>query len=241
MIWTGCTRKEPTTIIGNDPSSSTALQPIAQYYLGEKITEPSSIVFFEQRNTLLVVSDSHPEVYEIDFRGKLLSTIATAGSDLEGIALSRTNDTIYVAEERNKRIVSYRSNGTQLSSFSADVATLPNNALEGVAVRKNGNIFVLNEKSPGMLLEFTPAGSEIRRINLSFALDFSDVFYDESGEYLWFVSDESKKVIKTDMNCQPLAQWSIPFTKGEGITIVRDTVYIVNDADATMYLFHKPK
>jgi uncharacterized protein YjiK len=241
VIAFGCHRNEPVTVSDKTPTGTTALQPIAQYYLGEKIMEPSGVVYHEQHNSLLVVSDSHPEVYEIDFQGKLIRTIATNGTDLEGIALSRSGDTIYVAEERSRRIVSYRSTGSMISTFSADVATLPNNGLEGVAVRNNGNIFVLNEKSPGMLMEFNAHGSEIRRMALSFALDYSDIFYDGSGEHLWFVSDESQKVFKTDMNGVMQSQWTIPFSKGEGITIVRDTMYIVNDADATMYLFHKPQ
>lgn len=236
-----CGRSAPDSPVEIIPPASTSLSLIASYDLGAFAAEPSAIVYSAKKNSFLVVSDSHPMIYEIDSRGTLLSTVSVASTDLEGISISQTNDTVYIAEEKNRMITSYRSNGTKLSSFSVDVATIPNNALEGVAVGKNGNLFVLNEKLPGLLLEYTPAGTELRRIPLSFASDYSDLTYDAGEDRLWFISDESMKVIKTDMNAAPLAQWSVPFTKGEGISIVRDTVYIVNDADAKLYVFRKPK
>jgi len=236
-----CGRSAPDSPVEIIPPASTSLSLIASYDLGAFAAEPSAIVYSAKKNSFLVVSDSHPMIYEIDSRGTLLSTVSVASTDLEGISISQTNDTVYIAEEKNRMITSYRSNGTKLSSFTVDVATIPNNALEGVAVGKNGNLFVLNEKLPGLLLEYTPAGTELRRIPLSFASDYSDLTYDAGEDRLWFISDESMKVIKTDMNAAPVAQWSLPFTKGEGISIVRDTVYIVNDADAKLYVFRKPK
>jgi uncharacterized protein YjiK len=189
----------------------------------------------------LVVSDSHPDVAELTLQGTLIRKITTTSTDLEGIGLSATGDTIYIAEERNRRIVLYTSTGTRLSSFSADVATLANNGLEGVSVRENGNLFVLNEKEPGMLLEVTPAGTELRRVPLSLALDYSDIMFDRSEPCLWIISDESRKVMRTDLNGTLQKQWNVPFSKGEGIVIVRDTMYIVNDADAKLYVFLKPQ
>lgn len=236
-----CGRTAPANPVEVLPPAATSLSLITSYGLGAFAAEPSAIVYSSKKNTFMVVSDSHPMVYEIDLHGNLLNSLPVTSTDLEGIALSLSNDTIYIAEEKNRLITSYAAAGTKLSSFSADVATIPNNALEGVTVGKNGNLFVLNEKLPGMLLEYTPAGTEIRRISLTFASDYSDLFYDAGEDCLWFISDESMKVVKTDMNASPLAQWSLPFTKGEGISIVRDTVYIVNDADATMYVFRKPK
>jgi uncharacterized protein YjiK len=241
IIVSGCNRHEPVSSITQTPSGMSAIQPIASYYIGTHVAEPSGIVYNAKSNSLMVVSDSHPELYEIDFQGKLLRTITTVSTDLEGLALSKTADTIYIVEEKNRKVVSYRTNGTKISSFSADVATLPNNALEGITVGKNGNLFVLNEKSPGMILEYQPNGTEINRVTLSHALDYSDIFFDDSADCLWVISDESKKIMKINRNGELISQWLIPFFKGEGISIVRDTMYIVNDEDAKLYIFNKPK
>jgi uncharacterized protein YjiK len=235
-----CGRSAPESPVAVIPPVSTSLSLITSYELGAFASEPSAIVYSAKNNSFMIVSDSHPMIYETDLRGNLLHTVSVTSTDLEGISVSATNDTIYITEEKNRLVVSYNLQGKKLSAFSADVASVPNNALEGVTVGRNGHLFVLNEKLPGMLLEYTPSGTEIRRIALSFATDYSDLFYDAGEDCLWFISDESMKVVKTDMNAAPLAQWSVPFTKGEGISIVRDTVYIVNDADAKLYVFRKP-
>ncbi len=237
----GCGRDEPGSDPTNPPTETETLQPIAQYSLAGTIAEPSGIVYHARNNSFLVVSDSHPELYEIGFDGRLIRTIPTAGADLEGISLSASCDTIYVVEEKNRQVVLYRADGTWLSSFTVDVATLANNALEGVTTGPGGNLFVLNEKAPGMLLEYTPGGKEVRRIPLSLAADYSDITFRKADNSLWIISDESRKIMQTDLYGRLLREWSLPFGKGEGIAIVRDTMYIVNDADARLYLFPAPK
>jgi uncharacterized protein YjiK len=243
ILWlflSSCSRPEPESGIPTVPGV-TQLRPIASYSIAAHAAEPSGVVYNPKNNSLLVVSDSHPEVYEFDLRGNFLRSITTVSTDLEGISLSVTGDSLYIAEERNRKIVTYLMNGAKLSSFSADVATLTNNALEGVTVGPGGHLFVLNEKEPGMLLEYLPNGTEVRRTSLTFASDFSDLFYDTAAGCLWIISDESMSVTRTDLTGTPLARWSIPFSKGEGISIVRDTMYIVNDTDAKMYVFVKPQ
>lgn len=236
-----CNRGEPESDGTAPPDGTTTLQPFAQYDLGATIREPSGIAWHAKNNSLLVVSDTRTDVYEIRFNGTLIRTIPVQGTDLEGVALSASCDTIFVVEERARQVVCCAAGGTRLSTFPADVATLDNVALEGVTVGPAGTLYVLNEKSPGMLLEYTTAGTELRRIPLAFADDYSDITYDAATNCLWIISDESKKLVKTDRNGSVLAQWLLPFTKGEGIAIVGDTVYIVNDADATLYLFRKPR
>jgi uncharacterized protein YjiK len=236
----GCERNAPAQDTPTGPTGATTLQPIAEYYLGSKILEPSGIAYNSKNNSFFVVSDAQPEVFEINSKGILLNTIATSGSDLEGIALTKNCDTIYVVEEKNRLVTSYLTSGIKISSFSVDVATVSNNALEGITIDRNGFLYVLNEKLPGMLLEYRNT-TEIKRMSLALALDYSDIYYDEKEDCFWIISDESEKVMKTDKNGSLLSQWSIPFSKGEGITIVRDTMYIVNDTDAKLYIFNKPK
>lgn len=236
-----CSRTEPNADITDPPGGSATLQPIAQYDIRAHAAEPSGVVYDPRHNSLLVVSDSHPDIAELTLRGALIRKITTTSEDLEGIGLSTTGDTIYIAEERSRRIVLYTPSGARLSSFSADVATLANNGLEGVTLGPSGHLFVLNEKSPGMIMEMTPAGSEIRRLTLNLASDYSDLMYEASTNCLWIISDETRKIMRTDLNGALLQQWDVTFDKGEGIVIVRDTMYVVNDTDAHLYLFHKPQ
>jgi uncharacterized protein YjiK len=223
------------------PPTTQSLSLIASHPLGAFAAEPSAIAYAPRSNSFFIVSDSHPMIYEIDLSGNLLRSISIGSSDLEGIAVSNSGDTIFVAEEKSRTIALYDLTGKKLSSFPVDVATVPNNALEGVTAGRGSRLFVLNEKLPGMMIECTPSGTELRRTPLSFAADYSDIYCDTSAGSLWFISDESMKVVKTTMDAVPVSQWSVPFTKGEGISIVRDTVYIVNDADARLYVFRKPK
>jgi len=235
-----CNRSEPGGLI-DVPAGVTTLQPFASHFIGSFCAEPSGLVYNPRNNTLFVVSDSHSEIYEMSLDGKLQKTITTTSTDLEGVGLSITGDTLYIAEERNRKITLYNLTGVKLSSFSADVATLANNGLEGVSAGKGGNIYVLNEKMPGMLLEYLPNGIEVRRVELALASDYSDIMYSPSEDCLWIISDESRKVMKTDLNGALIKQWALTFEKGEGIAIVRDTMYVVNDADAKLYLFIAPK
>jgi uncharacterized protein YjiK len=235
----GCGREEPMRNTTTNPPGVITLQPITVIDLSANIPEPSGIFFNAKNNSLMVVSDARPEIFEIDFSGNVLKTILTSGSDLEGITLNKTCDTIYVVEETRQLVTSYLTNGTKISSFPVNVATNPKNALEGITLDKNRNLFVLNEKTPRLIIEYNKT-TEVSRKEITNATDISDICYDETSDCFWIVSDESQKVIKTARDGSVLSEWLIPFTKGEGITFVNDKMYIVNDADAKMYIFQKP-
>ncbi|HPR87657.1 MAG TPA: SdiA-regulated domain-containing protein, partial [bacterium] len=207
--------------------------------LAPAITEPSGIVYDPARNTFLVVSDSRPEVFEISAAGAVQHTITTTGIDLEGIALSAGGDSLFLAEERNQVVDTYSRAGTRLSALPVQVATLSNNALEGVTVTPDGHLWVINEKNPRLLLEF--AGTrEVSRREITLVDDLSDICYDRSDASFWIVSDESRKVIKLSTKGALLGEWELPFDKGEGIAFAGGKMYIVNDQDAKLYIFSKP-
>lgn len=232
-----CSRSTPTS---NSPAPVLeTLRPIAIVDLYPEIIEPSGIAFDAKNNSLWVVSDAKADLFEIDFDGNILKTIPTSSSDLEGIALSPDCDTIYVVEERNQRVTCYSVKGNSIRSFPVQVATLANNALEGIAVDLQHHLFVLNEKNPRLLLEFV-GSTEVKRTELLAVQDLSDLCYDESADCLWLVSDESRQVLQMAKDGRLLAQWQIPFAAGEGITFAHGKMYLVCDADAKMYVFQKP-
>lgn len=232
----GCSRENPETI--TNPPVIQKIYPVNTYTL--TIPEPSGIAYNYKNNTLMVVSDGYPDIYEINFSGITINTIVASGSDMEGISLSQNCDTIYVVEEKKKLVTSFNLNGNKLYSFAVTVATSDNSALEGITINKTTNtLFVINEKDPRMVLGYNNL-TEIWRKTIDYTSDISDIYYEDSGNCFWVISDESAKIMKLSFDGALLNQWEIPFTKGEGITIVNDKIYVVNDLDGKLYVFQKP-
>lgn len=240
FVLAGCTRRQPDdNPTGPDGPGNGTLEPLQVIDLLPDIPEPSGLAYHPIRHSLMVVSDSRPDIFEIDFDGQLITTIPAAGSDLEGIAVSKTGDTLYVVEERNHLVASYTTAGTRLGSFLVDVATLDNSSLEGVAVDSQGHLWVLNEKEPRLLLEFAGA-QELGRREITFVSDLSDICADNSDDTLWIISDESLKIIHISRSGALLAEWTLPFSKGEGIAFANGRMYIVNDETSRLYVFSIP-
>ena len=235
LVALNCSRQEagPESVVSTDPP----LHQVAVYALA--VPEPSGLAYNSKNNSLMTVSDQNSTVYEMDFTGRILKSMVIPSTDMEGIALSANCDTMYIAEETNELIAKYLVSGTKLSSFPASVATVVKHGPEGVTVDKNNHVFVLNEKLPMMILEYNQ-GREVWRREINYTTDCSDLFYEYSTDCFWIISDESQKVIKLTRSGELLGSWSIPFTKGEGLTIVQDKIYIVNDGENKLYVFDKP-
>jgi len=229
----GCKRNE-TDAKAPDPS---ALEPIAAY--ATSIPEPSGLAYNAAHGTLLSVSDETSTVYEIDLEGNVLTTVVLEDRDLEGIAVTRNGDTIIVVSESAQSVRTHMATGALLGSISVPVSTEPSHSLEGVTIDNHGHLFVINEKKPRLLMEFAD-GAEVFRTEPRYTDDMSDICYDAAGDCLWAVSDESARVIKLSKRGELLAEYTIPFTKGEGITVHEETIYIISDADGRLYRFRKP-
>jgi uncharacterized protein YjiK len=235
-LFFACTRNEPVSSASD--TSVTALTLVAQY--STTVSEPSGLYFNSKTNSLWTVSDGNSTVYEIDFQGKVLKSLAISSSDLEGITFSANCDTFYVAEETNQLITKYLTNGTKLSSFPVNVATMISHGPEGLTLNTtNNHIFIINEKSPCMLLEYNNS-KLLWQKQIDYTLDCSDIYFDKQLNCLWMVSDESSKVIKMSLTGDLLAEYSVPITKMEGITIYQDKIYLINDQNGILYVFQKP-
>lgn len=214
------------------------LKQIAVY--STLVREPSGLAYNTRNNSLMTVSDADAAVYEMDFNGNIIKELKISADDLEGIALSKDCDTIYVAEERNQLISKFLFDGTKISSLKINVSTKENHSLEGVTLDNHNHLFVLNEKEPCLLLEFSGTTEIMRRI-LNFSKDVSDICYDDKLDCFWIISDESEAVVKVSKSGYAINKYSIPFTKGEGISLVENKIYIVNDLDGKLYVFEKPE
>ncbi|MCX7875473.1 MAG: SdiA-regulated domain-containing protein [Melioribacteraceae bacterium] len=230
-----CSRNQPDSLLVNLPSVN--LKLIESFKTN--VPEPSGLFYNKKTESLFTVSDGNSTVYEIDFYGKIKNSFSIQSTDLEGISFSENCDTMYVVEEQNKLVTKYLSNGTKLYSFSVNVATVQNNALEGIAIDNRNAIYVLNEKLPNMLLKFSNK-TELFRKEINYTKDCSDICYDKDSDCLWMVSDESQKVIKMSKDGNIINSYNINFSKGEGITIYQNKIYIISDYDGMMYVFEKP-
>jgi uncharacterized protein YjiK len=219
-------------------SSAESLEPIVVYSLD--ISEPSGITYNSLSNIFMLVSDDKPDIFLIDSVGNIKGTIPTSSSDLEGITLSENCDTLFVVEETKRLVTAYNNSGTRLSSFLVDVATNSEHGLEGIARNTlNQRLIVLNEKLPCMLLEYDNS-KEIWRKEINYTSDISDIFFDHQSNCFWIVSDESQKILKLNLNMDLISGWNIPVNQAEGITLVRDKIYIISDVESKMYVFQKP-
>jgi uncharacterized protein YjiK len=215
------------------------LEPIAEIDLSSILSEPSGIVYNSVNNSFYVVSDTLANIFEIDLNGNLLRSVRVIANDLEGITLSKNFDTIYVVEESDNLVTSFLLNGIKIDSYRVDVSSNSTNGLEGIAIDANNYFYVLNEKLPRYLVKLKNK-VEISRTEINNAVDLSDVCYDSILDCLWIISDESKKIIKITKSGSLISEWQIPFSKGEGIALVNDKIYVVRDSDAKMFIFNKP-
>jgi uncharacterized protein YjiK len=215
-----------------------SLEQLAIYNLD--ISEPSGITYNSQIELFMIVSDDESDIFLVDSIGNVRGKISTSGSDMEGIAVSKNCDTIFVVEETKRLVSSYTISGSLISSFSVDVATNSEHALEGIARSPiNGRLTVLNEKLPCMLLEYDNS-KEFWRKEIRYSSDISDIFYDENTNCFWVTSDEARKVLKLSSEFDLISEWRISVNQAEGITILRDKIYIVSDSESKMYVFQKP-
>ncbi len=232
-----CAREEPTSL---PPQGDIAtLHPVATIDVSPPIAEASGICFDKRTGLFLVVSDDRPDIFAVDLNGRVIRSIATASSDLEGIATSKGGDTLFVVEERPQLVVGLSREGERLFAFPVRVATAENHALEGMTQDAFGNLFIVNEKDPRLLLLYR-GSSEVRRVEIQAFADLSDVCYDEEEDCLWLISDESLKIGKFTTEGVLLQEWFIPFSKGEGIAVVGRTICVVRDGEPKLYLFEKP-
>jgi len=203
------------------------------------VEEPSGLCLDTVNNVLFTVSDNTNNVYKISKTGSLIQEYDIDADDLEGITIY--NSELLLADERNKQILKYNIINDELVKYSIDYDnTNANNGFEGIAYNYTDDvIYVLNEKKPGELLTFNNNFDIINTVSLSFANDYSGIFYDSDNNLLWIVSDESESVNKCTLNGELLKSYSVDINKCEGIAIDNKAklLYLVSDTDSEMYVY----
>ena len=115
--------------------------------------------------------------------------------------------------------------------------------MEGICYdSKTKNFYFLNEKRPGLLIKTDSTFKEIFRKELMFAKDYSDIFFSNDDNTLWILSDESKKIIQTDLNGNKILEFGINVEQPEGLVVdyKRKKIFIVSDKKEELYEFNLP-
>lgn len=209
-----------------------------------KIAEPSGLAF-AGNGMLYCVSDNSGKIYLINTKGETIETLSFTGSDLEAVAIDAQNQEIFVASEKLPTISKITLSGELIESHIVELTyTDKNSGIEGLTINtSSGTLLALNEKNPGLILEYDAAFNLIRKITLDIASDYSDICYFESRQELWILSDEQQKIMRCDLNGNLLEEYVINVYQPEGLAIDEQNgiIYIASDSSEKLYKYHLPE
>lgn len=202
------------------------------------VPECSGLSYYKN-DLFITVSDRLEKVYIISKTGQLIDSLAYKGQNPEGVFWDSKTDYIYVVEEKSKEVVELNAIGEELNRFEVVYNNLyEKQGLEGITLNPvNDHLYIVSEKAPGFLFEFTRDGEEIRRFELTFAKDYSSVYYDQNLNKLWILSDNSATLTRCDLQGSPEESWNTGIVKGEGVVVDSQSriAYIISDTDGKLY------
>ena len=214
---------------------SKKLKPAKTYSL--KISEPSDVVL--NKGKLWIVSDRKSTVYQTDLKGNIENHFKINKTDLEGITIF-DDSLIAVALELSRKIIITDFGGNEISITSLNIEGNKNSGLEGITYNPtNSHFFLVNEKDPVLLLETDKNLKEIKRKKIKYVKDLSAVCFSPKEKCLWLLSDEDRKIIKSDLEGEPISEYKINVEQPEGIAVDEKNklIYIVSDKEEKLYVY----
>lgn len=233
MIGVSC--KKSNSLETNFPQKE--LQLLAEITL--PFAEPSGIAFSETLQKMWVVSGGDQHVYMLDTAGKVERKLLYTGIDLEGIAFDVTDSTLWIVDEYTKEIVHLDLNGNVLFRKAESYSSKSNKGPEGITIGKDHIIYIINERDPSVLFELDSTYAIAQSYPLNFALDYSDVSYDQLTDTFWILSDETNAFFSWSKQHGVIIKYLLPNAKNEGIAFdrARNIFYIVNNDTAKLYFY----
>ncbi len=208
------------------------------------VSEPSGLCRFRNSTEFLTVSDQTNKIYVVSETGAVLRNFNFTGEDVEGIAYDPVLNEVFVLEETSRQVFVLDTNSVEQSRFPVDIYYEDDkHGPEGISYDpETKHLFVVVEKNPGKLVELNLNGEIINSYYLSFADDFSAIFFDSKDNELWILSDESKTLSRCDLTGKALNTYDTGITKGEGLVVDPENklVYIVSDLESKMYVLSIP-
>lgn len=203
------------------------------------IGEPSGLTVDGVNGHLWSVHNGPDRVYRWNLNGAIQDTLAFQGNDLEGIAYNPADQSLWVVEEQSREIIKLGIGGNVLQQQALNLTGEPNSGLEGICFDNAGNLFVLNEKNPGLFIELNADLSIKSQTTLDFADDFSGIAYDNQRNGFWIISDQDEKVFFWRKADGVVSETGLPFPKAEGIAFDSnaDRLYIVSETSSEVAIF----
>jgi len=206
-----------------------------------EVPEPSGLALHADGRALWTVSDRTNQVYKLTLTGETLDTLSYEGDDLEGIAYDPVHHTLLVVEEKAREVVQLDTTGRELRRAAVAVEeNKSNKGLEGITINPaDRHVFVLNEKSPKLLLELDNSLVLVGQYKLAFAKDYSAIAFDAESQGLWIVSDNSRSLTFCDLTGQALHSFILEIDKPEGVALDNENnlLYIISDSEQMLYRF----
>lgn len=213
-----------------------------QKVMSIKVAEPSGLTLSFDKNYFWCVGDSDSLVFKLDLNGNILKTFLVNGEDLEGVTVV---DSVHIAVvlERTREVVVLDTAGKEIKRKKFNLKGRLNEGLEGICYDSSKKEFYfINEKRPGLLIKTDSSFTEIFKRELKFAKDYSDLFFSHEDSSLWILSDESNKIVKTDLNGNRILEYQINVEQPEGLVVdyINKKVFIVSDKLNKLYEFILP-
>jgi|LGVF01.1.fsa_nt_gb uncharacterized protein YjiK len=200
------------------------------------IYEPSGLSYSPNKDFLYTVSD-RGQVYKIGFDGKKIDQLPYTDEDFEGVTVNSSTSNIYVVKERTGELVELTPQGTVINTYKV-IGDSGNSGLEGITYDSSRDVFyLLKEKTPGLLITYSLKTGKIKERQLSFAIDYSGIYYNKATDNLWITSQESNTLTKCNVSGTPITEYSIPVYSIEGVVVNDEETeaYIVSDKDNMLY------
>lgn len=226
----------------NRQESPTVKKLLMQKMTPIKVPEPSGLAFSFDKKSFWSVGDSDSKVYKLDLSGKILKSFSVKGEDLEGITVIDSKH-IAVVLERSREVVMLDTSGNEIKRNKISLTGKLNEGLEGISFNSfTKDFYIVNEKRPGILLKTDSLFNEILKKELKLAKDYSDIFFAPEDTSLWILSDESKKIINTNLDGYKIKEYKIDVTQPEGLVVdyQNKLVYVVSDKKEALYVFVLP-
>ena len=201
------------------------------------IAEPSGLSYSADRESFFTVSD-RGMLYSMSFNGENAKQLHYTSEDLEGVTVNPNNGRIYVVKERVGELIELDSDGWKINTYKI-IGDSGNSGLEGVTYDAKRNLFyMLKEKDPNMLIVYSLDDGIVKQISLDFASDYSGIFYNQSTDKLWIVSDESSTLTRCDLEGNAEKSYALGNLQGiEGIVVNSEEteVFVVSDPSNKLY------
>lgn len=213
-----------------------------------EVKGPSGLALDSAGGFLWTVSDNQGGgIYKMTLNGVITDNLQRyKGNDMEGITMNPNDRTLWIIEERRNEIVQLDLDGRILRFGEIIPRNInENNGLEGISINpENGHIYLLHEKNPRLFIELDQNLQIVREIGINLSapfnlLDLSGLFYDHKRGEFWIVSDESRRIVVTDLELNPVRFYDLGRVKFEGIAVNSDIriIYLVNDNENRLYTY----